>query len=71
MPPKASNPNAKTFENQDKLPRLPVPPLEQSLQGYIKSLEPLVEQKVSSAVKGRVGGNGHIALHTVVAFALR
>lgn len=37
---------AKTFAYQEKLPRLPVPDLEQSLQGYIKSLTPVLEQKV-------------------------
>ncbi|WVR07972.1 hypothetical protein IAU60_005015 [Kwoniella sp. DSM 27419] len=35
---------AKTFSNQDKLPRLPVPDLEKSLEGYLKSLDPILEQ---------------------------
>nr|XP_018260190.1 carnitine acetyltransferase [Kwoniella dejecticola CBS 10117]OBR82348.1 carnitine acetyltransferase [Kwoniella dejecticola CBS 10117] len=34
----------KTFSNQSKLPRLPVPDLEKSLEGYLKSLEPILEQ---------------------------
>ncbi|WVF68399.1 hypothetical protein IAT40_003164 [Kwoniella sp. CBS 6097] len=34
----------KTFSNQDKLPKLPVPDLEKSLEGYLKSLGPLLEQ---------------------------
>lgn len=38
---------AKTFAYQDKLPRLPVPDLEKSLEGYVKSLTPILEQKVS------------------------
>lgn len=38
----------KTFENQSKLPRLPVPDLEASLEGYLKSLGPLLEEKVGS-----------------------
>jgi hypothetical protein len=38
----------KTFSNQNKLPRLPVPDLEKSLEGYLKSLAPLLEQKVST-----------------------
>jgi carnitine O-acetyltransferase len=38
----------KTFAFQDKLPRLPVPELEKSLEGYIKSLGPVLEQKVSA-----------------------
>lgn len=37
---------ARTFEYQDKLPRLPVPDLDKSLEGYIKSIVPLLEQKV-------------------------
>jgi carnitine O-acetyltransferase len=36
----------KTFSNQAKLPRLPVPDLETSLEGYLKSLVPVLEQKV-------------------------
>ncbi|KAL1412564.1 hypothetical protein Q8F55_000311 [Vanrija albida] len=39
---------ARTFEYQDKLPRLPVPDLEKSLEGYIKSIVPLLEQKYGS-----------------------
>jgi carnitine O-acetyltransferase len=38
---------AKTFANQAKLPRLPVPDLDKSLEGYLKSLIPVLEQKVS------------------------
>ena len=38
---------AKTFSLQDSLPRLPIPDLEKSLEGYVKSLTPLLEQKVS------------------------
>nr|XP_019003669.1 carnitine acetyltransferase [Kwoniella mangroviensis CBS 8507]OCF67130.1 carnitine acetyltransferase [Kwoniella mangroviensis CBS 8507] len=34
----------KTFSNQSKLPRLPVPDLEKSLEGYLKSLGPILEQ---------------------------
>jgi carnitine O-acetyltransferase len=37
----------KTFSNQSKLPRLPVPDLDKSLEGYMKSLMPVIEQKVS------------------------
>ncbi|KAK4687387.1 hypothetical protein P7C73_g2745, partial [Tremellales sp. Uapishka_1] len=37
----------KTFSNQAKLPRLPVPALETSLDGYLKSLVPVLEQKAS------------------------
>jgi len=39
---------AKTLSNQSKLPRLPVPDLDKSLEGYLKSLIPVLEQKVSS-----------------------
>ena len=36
----------KTFSNQNKLPRLPIPELDKSLEGYLKSLAPVLEQKV-------------------------
>ncbi|GFZ49784.1 hypothetical protein JCM24511_07187 [Saitozyma sp. JCM 24511] len=39
----------KTFSNQNKLPRLPVPDLEKSLEGYLKSLAPLLEQKYDAS----------------------
>ncbi|WWD20394.1 hypothetical protein CI109_104870 [Kwoniella shandongensis] len=39
----------KTFSNQSKLPRLPVPDLEKSLEGYVKSLIPLLEQTYDAA----------------------
>lgn len=35
----------KTFSNQMSLPRLPVPPLEQSLERYLHSIEPILQQK--------------------------
>jgi hypothetical protein len=41
------NNQAKTFAYDDKLPRLPVPDLENSLKGYVQSLTPVLEQKVS------------------------
>ena len=37
----------KTFSNQHEIPRLPVPDLEGSLEGYIRSLQPVIEQRVS------------------------
>lgn len=37
--------SAKTFSLQSSLPRLPIPDLEKSLEGYVKSLTPLLEQK--------------------------
>lgn len=36
-----------TFANQDKLPRLPIPELDKALEVYLKSLQPLLEQRVS------------------------
>ncbi|ORY34657.1 Choline/Carnitine o-acyltransferase-domain-containing protein [Naematelia encephala] len=42
----ASNePRPKTFSQQHRLPRLPVPDLEKSLEAYVKSLVPVLEQK--------------------------
>ncbi|PWN52846.1 acyltransferase ChoActase/COT/CPT [Violaceomyces palustris] len=35
----------KTFTNQKSLPRLPVPPLEQSFEKYIKSIQPILRQR--------------------------
>jgi hypothetical protein len=42
----------KTFANQALLPRLPIPELEQSLQGYLESLRPVLEQKVAAWLHG-------------------
>ena len=41
---------AKTYSLQPTLPRLPVPELEKSLEGYLKSLVPVLEQKVCSVL---------------------
>ena len=40
-----------TFSNQSKLPRLPVPDLEKTLSAYLKSLQPVVAQNVSSPIR--------------------
>lgn len=45
------------FSNQDKLPRLPVPDLEKSLEAYVGSLVPLLEQKVRHARPGPADGS--------------
>lgn len=37
-----------TMSNQTKLPRLPVPDLDKSMEGYLKSLIPVLEQKVGT-----------------------
>ena len=34
--------SVKTFANQSKMPRLPIPPLEQTTRKYLKTLEPLL-----------------------------
>lgn len=44
----ASSSKPSTYSNQTRLPRLPIPELEKSLEAYVKSLVPLLEQKVSS-----------------------
>lgn len=36
-----------TYGNQSKVPRLPIPNLEKTIEAYVKSLVPLLEQKVS------------------------
>ncbi|ORX37603.1 acyltransferase ChoActase/COT/CPT [Kockovaella imperatae] len=38
-----------TFSNQDKLPRLPIPDLDKTLQAYIKSLQPIMADKFSKS----------------------
>lgn len=54
----------KTYSLQPTLPRLPVPDLEKSLEGYLKSLIPVLEQKVSyldlskDIADGKYGASG-------------
>lgn len=62
----------KTFENQSKLPRLPVPDLEASLEGYLKSLGPVLEEKVGPCFFPFWGDAYHVmilALATVSVFS--
>lgn len=40
----------KTYDLQPTLPRLPVPDLEKSLEGYLRSLAPVIEQKVRALI---------------------
>ncbi|KAI0230959.1 hypothetical protein L0F63_007390 [Massospora cicadina] len=49
-----SNTTSKTFQFQDELPRLPIPPLEETAAKYLKSLLPFIQGKVLSATEGKV-----------------
>jgi carnitine O-acetyltransferase len=44
----------KTFENQSKLPRLPIPPLSHLSKTYIRSVEPYLSPEELSSYKGVV-----------------
>ncbi|GBG27083.1 Carnitine O-acetyltransferase, partial [Hondaea fermentalgiana] len=54
----------KTFEMQDSLPTLPVPDLQETLQAYLTSVEPLLTAEEFAATKakvedfGKAGGDG-------------
>lgn len=41
----ANPPGSRTFAAQDSLPKLPIPPLEESLQRYLRALEGLQDPK--------------------------
>jgi carnitine O-acetyltransferase len=62
----------KTFENQDKLPRLPVPSLEDTLKTYFKSLEPFLTpeelQQHSLVLKDFATGLGPILQQRLIAY---
>ena len=53
--------NEKTFENQNSLPRLPLPSVENTIKIYLKSLEPLyppervneIRQKAKAFMNGK------------------
>lgn len=46
--PAKTSPSTSTYANQSKIPRLPIPDLEKSMDTYVKSLVPLLEEKVIS-----------------------
>ncbi|CAK4102778.1 unnamed protein product [Aphanomyces euteiches] len=52
MSTKAPKPTEKTFQYQDELPSLPLPSLEQTLEAYIKSAEPLLTPAELEHTKG-------------------
>ncbi|CAK4663870.1 hypothetical protein AeMF1_011375 [Aphanomyces euteiches] len=52
MSTKAPKPTEKTFQYQDELPSLPLPSLEQTLEAYIKSVEPLLTPAELEHTKG-------------------
>jgi hypothetical protein len=41
----------KTFANQDKIPRLPIPPLNQTITKYLESCKPLLSEKEMEATR--------------------
>ena len=47
----ASGSKPSTYSNQTKLPRLPIPDLEKSLESYVTSLVPILEQKVRKTTR--------------------
>lgn len=42
---------AKSFENDEKLPSLPVPPLDKTLEKYVESIKPFATQEELSNVQ--------------------
>ncbi|TRM57146.1 acyltransferase ChoActase/COT/CPT [Schizophyllum amplum] len=54
-PPRAPVPlDSKTFRGQSKLPKLPVPPLEETCQRYLRALEGLQDEEEHAATKAAV-----------------
>ena len=54
-PPKAPYPaGSRTFAAQSKLPKLPIPPLEETCQRYLRALEPLQDEEEHVATKEAV-----------------
>ncbi|TFK24664.1 carnitine acetyl transferase [Coprinopsis marcescibilis] len=49
-----SKPTGKTFSHQDKLPKLPIPPLEETCQRYLRALEALQDKDEHEATKAAV-----------------
>lgn len=50
----ATKPPGKTFAYQDRLPHLPIPPLEDTCKRYLKSLEALQDEDEHEATKAAV-----------------
>ena len=44
----------RTFAHQDKLPKLPVPPLEETCKRYLRALEALQDEKEHAQTKAAV-----------------
>ena len=61
-----SSPANKTFAHQEKLPKLPIPPIRDTCERYLRALAPLQDEKEHAATKkavqefldGTVGGEG-------------
>lgn len=47
-------PSARTFAYQDKLPRLPIPSLEDTCKRYLKALEALQDEREHASTKEAV-----------------
>lgn len=63
-----SNSANKTFAHQEKLPKLPIPPIRDTCERYLRALAPLQDEKEHAATKkavqeflnGEENGNGFI-----------
>ena len=49
-----SNPANKTFAHQEKLPKLPIPPIRDTCERYLRALAPLQDEKEHAATKKAV-----------------